>query len=196
MHVHVQYFGDKGRHGWVAESAMIPFTGRRDFDKLAIASEAAKAGLKKKEKNTGFIVKPFIVPKWEIAIYEAEEVLPLSNDERTERFNPQKSKTKYEKLLELAKSEVKKEKGGKRERSDESPGPAPKRLKRESLSTVSTESKTFLTFPQVCKFSLSHFLMYILYFMLPIFLFTSRYFICRRKSEALGYFSVSIFFGK
>lgn len=109
---------------------MIPFIGIDDFNRLAKASSADPK--KKNGKNTGFLVKPQINAKWSIAVDEATEVMPMTDDERAEHFKPKNEKSKYEKLLELASSG---KFSGKRERWSAAAGPSPKRMKREDTGS-------------------------------------------------------------
>lgn len=127
--VHVQYFGDSCRHGWVHESSMLPFTGITDFLKLA---EDSKHEVKKRNGKiiSLYAAKKPIKRKWDIAIEEATEVLPMTNEERAEVFKPREEKSKYEELLELATGG----RANKRERWSDSGGPNPKRIKREEVS--------------------------------------------------------------
>ncbi|XP_043276284.1 histone-lysine N-methyltransferase NSD2 [Venturia canescens] len=128
--VHVQYFGDSCRHGWVYEMSMLPFTGIADFLKLA---EDAKYQVKKRHRNiiSLYTAKKTMKRKWDTAIEEATEVLPMTNEERAELFMPREEvKSKYEELLELAT----RGRGYKRERWSDSNNPNPKRVKQEDVS--------------------------------------------------------------
>ncbi|KAF7992681.1 hypothetical protein HCN44_005025 [Aphidius gifuensis] len=77
--IHVQYFGDKGRHGWVSESWIMEYTGIDHFNKLAVEVLKNK---KKFVKYAGFIVKSTIQKKWQIAVDEAEKMLLMSIEDR------------------------------------------------------------------------------------------------------------------
>ncbi|XP_024945454.1 histone-lysine N-methyltransferase NSD2 isoform X2 [Cephus cinctus] len=100
--IHVQYFGDKGRHSWVSSNSMIAFTGFDDFQKLA---ESVTQTIKKKHPKyaAAFLVKPGIKQKWERAVSEAAEVLPMTDLERSEVFQPtvQESKSKSPRVMKL-----------------------------------------------------------------------------------------------
>lgn len=127
--IHVQYFGDKGRHSWVSSNSMIPFTNLADFKKL---SESITAEVKKRDAKyaAAFIVKPGIKSKWESAIEEAMEVQPMSNNDRANVFRP-KDKTVKNKIL---KSSDEKDKSNKRKHSSDSNGPDFKRVKQDNVS--------------------------------------------------------------
>ena len=127
--IHVQYFGDKGRHSWVSSNSMIPFTNLADFKKL---SESITAEVKKRDAKyaAAFIVKPGIKSKWESAIEEAMEVQPMSNDDRANIFKPKEKniKNKSSKISE------EKDKVNKRKHSSDSNGPDLKRTKQDNVS--------------------------------------------------------------
>lgn len=91
--MHVQYFGDKGRHNWVTANNMIPFTGIKDFQNLA---ESLTPEVKKNSPKyaAAFIVKSGIRAKWERAVDEAMEVLSMSDDQRAEEFKPRLKQAK------------------------------------------------------------------------------------------------------
>lgn len=83
--VHVHYFGDKGRHSWVSANCMMQFTSLADFLKLA---ESVTAETKKKDPRyaAAFIVKPGAKLKWQNAVQEAMETLPMTTEERVAIF--------------------------------------------------------------------------------------------------------------
>ncbi|XP_053972341.1 histone-lysine N-methyltransferase NSD2 isoform X2 [Hylaeus anthracinus] len=145
--VHVQYFGDKGRHSWVSSNSMIPFTNLADFKKL---SESITAEIKKRDPKyaAAFIIKPGIKSKWESAVEEAMEVQPMSNDERANTFKPKEKNAKSRSPKTLALDE--KDKTNKRKYSTDLSGLDIKRIKRENADeldkpqykTDGTKSKT------------------------------------------------------
>lgn len=128
--IHVQYFGDKGRHSWVSSNSMIPFTNLADFKKL---SESITAEVKKRDAKyaAAFIVKPGIKSKWESAIEEAMEVESMSNDDRAHVFKPKEKgiRNKSSKISE------EKDKANKRKNSSDSNGPDFKRARQDNVCT-------------------------------------------------------------
>lgn len=126
--VHVQYFGDKGRHSWVSSNSMIPFTNLADFKKL---SESITAEVKKRDAKyaAAFIVKPGIKSKWESAVEEAMEVHSMSNQDRANIFKPKENITKNRSPKTLDE----KDKVNKRKHSSDSSGPDIKRSKEDNV---------------------------------------------------------------
>lgn len=126
--IHVQYFGDKGRHSWVSSNSMIPFTNLADFKKL---SESITAEVKKRDAKyaAAFVIKPGIKLKWESAIEEAMEVESMSNDARAHVFKPKEKnmKNKSSKLSE------EKNKANKRKNSSDSNDSDSKRAKKDNV---------------------------------------------------------------
>lgn len=95
--IHVQYFGDKERHSWVSSNCMIQFTNRDDFVKL---SELLTAEQKKKytRYSGAFVIKQGTKAKWDKAVEEAMEILPMTIEERAEVFAPKKKVSKSKDL--------------------------------------------------------------------------------------------------
>lgn len=91
--IHVQYFGDKGRHSWVSSNSMIHFTNLEDFQKL---SESLTPEIKKKDAKyaAAFVIKPGLKVKWETAVDEANDVKSMTDDERADIFKPVVKTTK------------------------------------------------------------------------------------------------------
>ncbi|XP_076171754.1 nuclear receptor binding SET domain protein isoform X2 [Ptiloglossa arizonensis] len=127
--VHVQYFGDKGRHSWVSSNSMIPFTNIADFKKL---SESITAEIKKRDAKyaAAFVVKPGIKSKWESAIEEAMEVKPMSNEDRANIFKPKEKNAKSRSPKTTTLDE--KDKANKRKYSTDSSGFDVKRVKQDN----------------------------------------------------------------
>ncbi|XP_035729731.1 histone-lysine N-methyltransferase NSD2-like isoform X1 [Vespa mandarinia] len=100
--IHVQYFGDKGRHSWVSSNSMIHFTNLDDFQKL---SESLTAEIKRKDAKyaAAFVIKPGLKIKWETAVEEATEVQPMTDQERADIFKPivKSSRQKVQKTLDF-----------------------------------------------------------------------------------------------
>ncbi|XP_034950762.1 histone-lysine N-methyltransferase NSD2 isoform X2 [Chelonus insularis] len=96
--VHVQYFGDKGRHNWISEGSMMLFTSLADFNKMANEWLSQPEFLKKKEpkKTAGFTVKQCYQKKWNIAVQEAEELIPLNLADRIKAIQPKKKRRRSE----------------------------------------------------------------------------------------------------
>ncbi|XP_057325332.1 histone-lysine N-methyltransferase NSD2 isoform X2 [Microplitis mediator] len=92
--IHVQYFGDKGRHNWVPEASLMPFSGLDSFKKKAKEWNTKPDAVRKKEpkKSCGYLVKPTISAKWLIAVREAEQVMPMEPDERLNAVNPNRKR--------------------------------------------------------------------------------------------------------
>ncbi|CAK9827707.1 Histone-lysine N-methyltransferase NSD2 [Anthophora retusa] len=126
--LHVQYFGDKGRHSWVSSNSMIPFTNLADFKKL---SESITAEVKKRDAKyaAAFVVKPGVKSKWESAIEEAMEVQAMSNEDRAQIFKPKEKniKSKSPKALD------EKDKDNKRKNLNDLNGPDLKRAKQDNV---------------------------------------------------------------
>ncbi|XP_012266706.2 histone-lysine N-methyltransferase NSD2 isoform X2 [Athalia rosae] len=87
LSIHVRYFGDKGRHNWVAANNLMPFTGIENFRSLA---ESLSNEPKKKDPRyaAAFIIKPSAKAKWDEAVMEATEVMSMSDEERAQLFMP------------------------------------------------------------------------------------------------------------
>ena len=130
--IHVQYFGDKGRHSWVSSNLMIPFTNLADFKKL---SKSITAEVKKKEPKyaAAFIVKALMKSKWESAIEEAMEVQPMSNEVRAEIFKPKEKNRKSgsPKATTFDEKDI-----SKRKLSIDSGGPDVKRVRPDSVDEL------------------------------------------------------------
>ncbi|XP_003707627.2 nuclear receptor binding SET domain protein isoform X1 [Megachile rotundata] len=126
--IHVQYFGDKGRHSWVSSNSMIPFTNLADFKKL---SESITIEIKKRDAKyaAAFVVKPGIKSKWESAIEEAMEVHSMSNEDRANIFKPKENSAKNRSVKALDD----KDKINKRKHSSDSSEPDIKRPKEENI---------------------------------------------------------------
>lgn len=124
--VHVQYFGDRGRHSWVSANCMMQFTNLADFMKL---SDSLTAETKKKDSKyaAGFVVKPGTRSKWENAVDEAMQVQPMTIEERAEIFAPKIKVSKYAKLF------TEKNKNNKRKYSTDQDGPDAKRAKQDNV---------------------------------------------------------------
>ncbi|XP_029047985.2 histone-lysine N-methyltransferase NSD2 isoform X2 [Osmia bicornis bicornis] len=146
--VHVQYFGDKGRHSWVSSNSMIPFTNLADFKKL---SESITAEVKKRDAKyaAAFIVKPGIKSKWESAVEEAMEVHSMSNQDRANIFKPKENVTKNRSPKALDE----KDKVNKRKHSSDSSGPDIKRSKEDNTYDLDkSQYKTDGTKSKVLKY--------------------------------------------
>lgn len=85
--VHVQYFGDGGRHNWVLSHYMMPFTGLEDFKARA---KNITPEIKKKEPKyaASFTPKMGIKKQWGIGVTEASGLMHLSNEDRASIFEP------------------------------------------------------------------------------------------------------------
>lgn len=127
--IHVQYFGDKGRHSWVSANCMIEFTGLADFLKL---SESLTAEVKKKEPKyaAAFIVKQGGKTKWENAVEEATAVKHMTIAQRAETFAP---KIKVSRSKEAKTSNLDEKTKNKRKYSNEQDGPDTKRTKYDNV---------------------------------------------------------------
>lgn len=128
--VHVQYFGDRGRHSWVSSNCMMEFTNLADFKKI---SEFASLDSKKKGPKyvAAFTVKQGIKSKWESAIEEAVEVQSMTIEERAKAFAPkvQASRSTNSKTSTLDE----KNKGTKRKNSNDQDGSDSKRIKHDNI---------------------------------------------------------------
>lgn len=82
---HVLFYGDNGNRSWVPSSMIIRFLGLQDFDMQVnnITKEMKKNNPK---WCSGFFVKTATKPKWEAAVQEAEQVMPMTRDERLDAF--------------------------------------------------------------------------------------------------------------
>lgn len=98
--IHVQYFGDKGRHGWVSANAMIPFTGLDDFYLLR---DSINLDSKKKISKhlSAFHAKAGRTKlKWDLAVKEAQNLLSMSIEDRATTFQP-KIKSKFKPKVDV-----------------------------------------------------------------------------------------------
>lgn len=71
---HVLFYGDNGKRSWVASTMILQFLGLQDFEMQA----AAASGKKDPKLNSGFNVKAGLKNKWNTAVHEAEEVMPMT----------------------------------------------------------------------------------------------------------------------
>lgn len=87
MMIHVQYFGDGGRHNWVLSHYMIPFTGLEDFK---VRAKSITPEIKKKEPKfaASFTQKMAVKKQWGIGVTEASGLMHLSNEDRASIFEP------------------------------------------------------------------------------------------------------------
>ncbi|XP_066584168.1 histone-lysine N-methyltransferase NSD2-like isoform X2 [Prorops nasuta] len=136
MMIHVQYFGDRGRHGWVSANAMISFTSLADFRKL---SQSLTVEIKKKDPKyaAAFIVKPGIKFKWDSAVSEAMAVQKMTDKERIESFKPKVTTIERQKKI----TSFIDEKSEKRKYSSDMDENAAKRIKQESSSAEKSYDK-------------------------------------------------------
>ncbi|XP_032662597.1 histone-lysine N-methyltransferase NSD2 isoform X2 [Odontomachus brunneus] len=138
--VHVQYFGDRGRHSWVSAKGMMEFTNLADFKKVA---ELAMLKKKKQHKyiavKQGYNVKQGIKSKWESAIEEALEVQLMTIEERAKTFAP---KVKTSKSTGSKLSTVdEKSKSNKRKNSNDQDDPDTKRVKHDNMEKSPRKSE-------------------------------------------------------
>lgn len=136
--VHVQYFGDRGRHSWVFSNCMMEFTSLADFKKVA---ELATLDPKKKGGKyiAAFNVKQGIKSKWESAIKEALEVQSMSLEERAKTFAP---KVKASKSASSKSSTIdEKNKNNKRKNYNDQDGPDTKRVKHDNVEKSPRKSE-------------------------------------------------------
>ncbi|KAK5644485.1 hypothetical protein RI129_005785 [Pyrocoelia pectoralis] len=73
---HVRFFGDKGRRSWVHSTFLLLFRSANDL----------KQQFKIAKNKANFIVKPSALPKWKIAVGEAESQLKCSIQDRLDFF--------------------------------------------------------------------------------------------------------------
>ncbi|XP_029154906.1 histone-lysine N-methyltransferase NSD2 [Nylanderia fulva] len=140
--IHVQYFGDKGRHSWVSANSMMQFTNLDDFIKL---SESLTAETKKKDaRAAAFIVKPGMKSKWENAVDEAMKVQPMTIEDRAETFAPKIKRSKD------AKSSTEK-KNNKRKYSTDQDGPDAKRAKQDNVNNTEKLEVSKLNKSEIAK---------------------------------------------
>ncbi|XP_014480205.1 PREDICTED: histone-lysine N-methyltransferase NSD2 isoform X2 [Dinoponera quadriceps] len=127
--IHVQYFGDRGRHSWVSSKCMMEFTNLADFKK---AAELATSDPKKKDPKytAAFTVKQSTKSKWESAIEEALEVQLMTITERAKMFAPKVKASRSASSKTLIIDE--KNKSSKRKNSNDQDGPDIKRIKQEN----------------------------------------------------------------
>lgn len=128
--IHVQYFGDRGRHSWVSTNCMMQFTNLTDFIELA---NSLTAETKKKDTKyaAAFIVKEGSRSKWENAIDEAMQVQSMTIEERAEAFAP---KIKVSRSKDVKSSTVdEKNKNSKRKYSTDQDEPNVKRVKQDNV---------------------------------------------------------------
>ncbi|KAK2154206.1 hypothetical protein NP493_2211g00002 [Ridgeia piscesae] len=78
---HVQFFGNEAERGWVSEGAMIPFEGKKAFERFCVEMIA-----KHKKDRDRYIVKQGRRKAWEVAVVATEEALPMSRLERQQTY--------------------------------------------------------------------------------------------------------------
>ncbi|XP_075224627.1 nuclear receptor binding SET domain protein isoform X2 [Lycorma delicatula] len=83
--LHVQFFGDNGRRSWLSSSAVMNYTGKEAFDRLA---KSILSGMKRKDPRqmSALVVKPQMRNVWEAAVCEAESLLNATREERVLHF--------------------------------------------------------------------------------------------------------------
>ncbi|XP_046412948.1 histone-lysine N-methyltransferase NSD2 [Neodiprion fabricii] len=138
--IHVQYFGDKGRHNWVKSHYMIPFSGIKNFETLA---ESLTPEVKKKDPKyaAAFIVKSGMKPKWDKAVSEATDVLSMTNEQRAEVFKPP-IKLLRSVTTEVPKTNTKEKIVVRKRKLSPDDKTSPKRMKAENAeSEVDTDEK-------------------------------------------------------
>jgi len=144
MMIHVQYFGDKGRHSWVSANCMMQFTNLADF--LTLADSLTIETKKKDRYAAAFVVKQGIKSKWENAVDEAMQVQPMTIEERAEAFAP---KIKVSRSRDAKSSTIdEKNKNNKRKNSTDQDEPDAKRVKQDNviLKIVFTHSIHLILF--------------------------------------------------
>ncbi|XP_011260373.1 histone-lysine N-methyltransferase NSD2 [Camponotus floridanus] len=147
MMIHVQYFGDKGRHSWVSANCMMQFTNLADFLKLA---DSLITETKKKDRYAAaFVVKQGIKSKWENAVDEAMQVQPMTNEERAEAFAP---KIKVSRSRDTKSSTIdEKNKNNKRKYSTDQDEPDVKRVKQDNVHNSEKPEMSKLRKSEVSK---------------------------------------------
>ncbi|CAG2185917.1 unnamed protein product [Mytilus edulis] len=83
---HMQYFGDECERGWVYSSSVMEFKGKKDYDEHVKQAfdNAKKSDRPRLEKL--YKTYPGRLKAWNIAILEAESALPLSRNERKQKY--------------------------------------------------------------------------------------------------------------
>lgn len=83
--LHVQFFGDNGRHSWVTTGSVIKFEGR---DGLRRFADKVLTEIKKKDKkfSSAFLIRRSSQLQWDLAVKEAEDTLSKTNQERVRMF--------------------------------------------------------------------------------------------------------------
>ncbi|XP_033209231.1 histone-lysine N-methyltransferase NSD2-like [Belonocnema kinseyi] len=150
--IHVQYFGDGGRHNWVLSHYMIAFSGLEDFKNL---TKSITPETKKKDPKyaAAFSPKLGVKKQWGTGVTEASGLMHLSNEERASMFEPiapspvetaDTPNNKLKRKLSVKGSKI----------PNETPTPGPKRFKKveskdeagkslpnsESIAKLETES--------------------------------------------------------
>lgn len=109
---------------------MMPFTGVKDFQDMG---DSLPPETKKRDPKyaAAFVVKPGTRAKWETAVFEATEVLSMTDEQRAEMFRPQ-VKTPKAVTPKVAKTNSK-EKSRKRKLSPSNNEPAAKQSRKENV---------------------------------------------------------------
>ncbi|XP_071441808.1 histone-lysine N-methyltransferase NSD2 isoform X2 [Hetaerina americana] len=99
-HFHVRFFGDNARRSWIRSKQMISFNGSKDYLQLIEEHPNRKKDFEVSTRN---------IPKWKLAVLEAEELLDLRRAERLEIFSSKysdalKEENKAEDKFERSKS--------------------------------------------------------------------------------------------
>uniref|UniRef100_A0A182VPX2 Histone-lysine N-methyltransferase n=1 Tax=Anopheles minimus TaxID=112268 RepID=A0A182VPX2_9DIPT len=79
MEVHVSFFGDKGRRGWVRENCMIPFEGVDSF--------CTEASTLRHGKHMKPALRTNMLQRWKIACDTAEQYFALPVEERIKKYD-------------------------------------------------------------------------------------------------------------
>ncbi|XP_031349604.1 uncharacterized protein LOC116175568 isoform X2 [Photinus pyralis] len=118
---HVRFFGDRGRRSWVQTTCLLPFASGDDLKRqFTIAKNKAN-----------FIVKPSALPKWKIAVTEAESQLQCSVEDRLDFF-AKVLEQQAQLLLKIKREDLK------------SSSPTPSRMASEGDSNSEDDSKSII----------------------------------------------------
>lgn len=82
---HVLFYGDNGKRSWVTSTMVLRFIGLTDFE-MRVANITKEMRKNNPKWTSGFVIKPNRKDKWEAAVHEAEDVMPMTRDERLDAF--------------------------------------------------------------------------------------------------------------
>jgi len=83
LQYHVRFYGEENERGWVPESSMIKFRGRKAFDEYA-----ERMVVEHRRDRKSFAISTSRKRAWDVAVVEAETACTVSRRQRIETWMP------------------------------------------------------------------------------------------------------------